>query len=113
MILVKSYNTIGNLLAVNTYLENDVGKRSIYLIPLNLASKNFNLCLNCDEDTFTESDDENELKPLFDGFDYMEIDFVQLFALLNDGSLEDYKFDKEELDNLYYEQFLEEFQEEE
>jgi hypothetical protein len=110
-IRIKSYNTINDLLVVNTFVEEDLKQRSIYLIPVETATNLYDLCLNCKDDIILE--DDEALTPLFDAFDYVEIDFVRLDMLINDGTLEDYRFDEEEINDLFYEQFQEEFQEEE
>ena len=111
MIRIKSYNTINDLLVVYTFVEEDLKQRSIYLIPVETATNLYDLCLNCKDDIVLE--DDEALTPLFDAFDYVEIDFVRLDMLINDGTLEDYRFDQEEINDLFYEQFQEEFQEEE
>jgi len=100
MKLIKSYNTFGNLLVVNV-MKKETKQKYIYLIPLNIATLEFDLCLNCEDTIFSDDEiDENELKPLFDGFDYVEINSIRLFELLNSGKLEEYLLDDSTLSDI-------------
>lgn len=87
---IRSYNIFNKFLILNT-IENK--KRATYLIPLSVAQNEFELCIDCGEE-FPDS----ELQPLFDNFGDVEINFALLMNLLNANALEEYKFTR---DNLY------------
>lgn len=90
---LKSYNIFDKFLILNT-VENK--KRATYLIPLIVAQEQFELCIDCGEEFLNE-----DLQPLFDNFGDVEINFELLIDLLNADALEEYKFTREDVHEMF------------